>query len=138
MTEKRNVQLQITSKSEGQIIEQLFKAELYTKGDYCYYRYTETDENMGRTNTTLKVEPQQIRIIRHGDIQSEQTFALQRHKSFYYQTPQGRLELTTYTHEINVSLTDHVGIISWSYDLFVSDELSGTYSLTVVISEAAL
>jgi uncharacterized beta-barrel protein YwiB (DUF1934 family) len=135
MTEKRNVRLQITSRSEGHVIEQTFKAELYVKGDNCYYRYYETDENMGRTITTLKVEPQQIRIIRHGDIQSEQTFALQSHKSFYYQTPQGRLELTTYTHEINLSLTDQVGTISWSYDLLVSDDLSGTYSLTVEISE---
>jgi uncharacterized beta-barrel protein YwiB (DUF1934 family) len=137
MTEKRNVQLQITSRSEGQIIEQTFKAELYVKGDKGYYRYNETDENMGRTITTLKVEPRQIRIIRHGDIQSEQTFALQSHKTFYYQTPQGRLELTTYTHEINVNLTDQVGKISWSYDLFVGSELSGTYSLTVEISEVA-
>jgi uncharacterized beta-barrel protein YwiB (DUF1934 family) len=137
MTEKRIVQLQITSRSEGQIIEQTFKAELYVKGDNCYYRYYETDENMGRTITTLKVEPQQIRIIRHGDIQSEQTFALRTNKTFYYETAQGRLELSTYTHEINVSLTDQVGTVSWSYDLFVSDELSGTYSLTVKISEEA-
>jgi uncharacterized beta-barrel protein YwiB (DUF1934 family) len=135
MTEKRSVKLQITSRSDGQIIEQTFNAELFVKGDNCYYRYNETDENMGRTVTTLKVEPQQIRIIRHGDVQSEQSFALHSHKSFYYQTPQGRLELTTYTHEINVRLTNQVGRISWSYDLFVSDELSGTYSLTVEISE---
>jgi uncharacterized beta-barrel protein YwiB (DUF1934 family) len=137
MTEKRNVQLQITSRSEGQIIEQTFKAELYVKGGNGYYRYKETDENMGRTITTLKVEPQQIRIIRHGDIQSDQTFALQSHKTFFYQTPQGKLELSTFTHEINVCLTDQVGKISWSYDLFVSNELSGTYSLTVDISEVA-
>jgi uncharacterized beta-barrel protein YwiB (DUF1934 family) len=135
MTEKRNVKLQITSQTEGQTIEQTFNAELYVKGDSCYYRYNETDENMGRTVTTLKVEPQQIRIIRHGDVQSEQSFALQSHKTFYYQTPQGRLELTTYTHEINVSLTEQVGTISWSYDLFVVGGLSGTYSLTVEISD---
>jgi uncharacterized beta-barrel protein YwiB (DUF1934 family) len=137
MTEKRNVKLQITSQSEGQIIEQTFNAELYVKGDHCYYRYNETDENMGRTVTTLKVEPGQIRIIRHGDVQSEQSFALQSHKTFYYQTPQGRLELTTFTHVINVGLVEQIGTISWSYDLFVSDELSGTYSLTIEISELA-
>jgi uncharacterized beta-barrel protein YwiB (DUF1934 family) len=137
MTEKRNVQLQITSRSEGHIIEQTFKAELYVKGSNGYYRYKETDGNMGRTITTLKVEPQQIRIIRHGDIQSDQTFALQSHKTFFYQTPQGKLELSTFTHEINVSLTDQVGKISWSYDLFASNELSGTYSITVDISEVA-
>lgn len=135
MTVNRTVHLKITSESEGQFIEQAFKAELYVKGDHIYYRYNEIDENMGRTITTLKVEPQQIRIIRQGDIQSEQAFALRSHKSFFYQTPQGKLELSTYTHEINSCLTDQVGTISWSYDLYVSDELSGTYALKVEIGE---
>ncbi len=138
MTEKRKVQLQITSRSDGQFIEQLFIAELYVKGDHYFYRYHETDENMGRTVTTIKVEPRQIRIIRHGDVQSEQSFTLQSHKSFFYQTPQGRLELTTFTHNINVALIDQIGTISLIYDLFVSDELSGTYELAIVISELSI
>lgn len=135
MKMNRTVRLQIISKSEGQEIDQNFKAELYAEGEQIYYRYHETDENMGRTITTLKVEPQQLQVIRQGDIQSEQIFALGSHKSFYYQTPQGKLELSTYTHEINLNLTNQVGNLSWSYDLYVSDELSGTYTLTVVISE---
>jgi uncharacterized beta-barrel protein YwiB (DUF1934 family) len=132
----KSVQLRIISKCEDQQIEQQFKADLYEKGDQSYYRYHETDENMGRTVTTLKVEPQQLRIFRHGDIQSEQTFALRSHRTGFYQTPQGKLELTVFTHEISVNLSDQKGMISWSYDLFVSDELSGTYYLTVEISEA--
>jgi uncharacterized beta-barrel protein YwiB (DUF1934 family) len=88
----KSVRLRIVSKSGDQQIEQHFKAELYVKGNQSYYRYHETDENMGRTITTLKVE-------------------------------------------INVNLSDHLGKISWSYDLFVSDELSGTYYLTAEISE---
>lgn len=135
MTMNRTVHLKIISESEGQLIEQSFKAELYVKGDHSYYRYHETDENMGRTITTLKVERQQIRIIRQGDVQSEQAFALQSRKDFFYQTPQGKLELSTYTHEINRDLTNYVGTISWTYDLYVSDELSGNYVLTVEIGE---
>lgn len=135
MSEKRSVLLQITSRSGGQLIEQEFTAELYVKGDHCFYRYNETDENMGRTVTTVKVEPKQIRIIRHGDIQSEQSFALQSHKSFFYQTPQGRLELTTFTHEIIMNLSDQLGTVSWSYDLFVEDQLSAKFELTISIKE---
>jgi uncharacterized beta-barrel protein YwiB (DUF1934 family) len=135
MTTKKTVKLQITSKSEGQRVEQNFKAELYVKGTHIYYRYNETDINMGRTMTTLKIESQQIRIIRHGEIQSEQTFTLHTHKAGFYQTPQGKLELATFTHKLAIDLTDQMGRISWSYDLFVSDELSGTYDLTVLITE---
>lgn len=135
MSEKRNVQLQITSSSDGQAIEQSFIAELYAKSGIFYYRYKETDVNMGSTQTTIRVDPQEIRIIRHGDVQSEQSFFLQRHRSFNYQTPQGRLELATFTHEINLNLEDQLGTISWSYDLYSGDELSGTYSLTVKIAD---
>jgi uncharacterized beta-barrel protein YwiB (DUF1934 family) len=136
MTTKKTVQLRITSKCEDQLVEQQFIAELYVKGTHIYYRYNETDENMGRTGTTLKIESEHIRIIRHGDIQSEQTFALQSHKHGFYQTPQGKLELATFTHDLTIDLIDQMGSISWSYDLYVSDELSGTYDLSVVISEA--
>jgi uncharacterized beta-barrel protein YwiB (DUF1934 family) len=135
MSEKRIVQLQIVSKCDGQHIEQNFQAELYVKGTHIYYRYNEIDENMGHTVTTLKVEPQQIRIIRHGDIQSEQTFVLQSNRSGFYQTPQGKLELATFTHDLMTGLTDQLGDISWSYDLLVSGEQVGTYYLTVKISE---
>jgi uncharacterized beta-barrel protein YwiB (DUF1934 family) len=135
MTEKRKVQLRIISKSEGQHIEQNFDAELYVKGTHIYYRYNEIDENMGRTITTLKVEPQQIRIIRHGDIQSEQTFVPQSNRAGFYQTPQGMLELATFTHDLSTNLTDQLGDISWSYDLLVSGEQAGTYHLTARISE---
>jgi uncharacterized beta-barrel protein YwiB (DUF1934 family) len=135
MTASRRVQLQIISKCEGQHIEQNFLAELYVKGTHIYYRYNEVEENMGRTITTLKVEPQQIRIIRHGDIQSEQTFVLQSNRAGFYQTPQGKLDLATFTHDLSINLTDQLGDISWSYDLLVSGEQVGTYYLTARISE---
>jgi uncharacterized beta-barrel protein YwiB (DUF1934 family) len=127
--------MQIISLCEGQRIEQNFEAELYVKGTHIYYRYNEIDENMGRTITTFKVEPQQIRIIRHGDIQSEQTFVLQSNRAGFYQTPQGKLELATFTHNLSVNLSEQLGDISWSYDLLVSGESTGTYDLTARISE---
>jgi uncharacterized beta-barrel protein YwiB (DUF1934 family) len=136
MTANKAVRLQITSVCEGQRIEQNLQAELYVKGTHLYYRYKETDENMGNTTTTLKVEPEQIRIIRHGDMQSEQTFVLLGNRAGFYQTPQGKLDLATFTHTLAVNLTNYVGTISWSYDLYVSGELSGTYFLTATISKA--
>jgi uncharacterized beta-barrel protein YwiB (DUF1934 family) len=135
MNENRKVQLQIISKCDDQRIEQNFQAELYVKGTHIYYRYNEVDENMGRTITTLKVEPQQIRILRHGDIQSEQTFVLQSSRAGFYQTPQGKLELAAFTHDLNINLIGQLGDIAWSYDLYVSEEQVGTYYLTARISE---
>jgi uncharacterized beta-barrel protein YwiB (DUF1934 family) len=135
MAANRTVRLQIASLCEGQRIEQDLQASLYVKGTHLYYRYNETDANMGHTMTTLKVEPDQIRIIRHGDIQSEQTFALHNNRAGFYQTAQGKLELSTFTHTLALNLINQVGTITWSYDLHVSGELSGTYLLTAVISE---
>jgi uncharacterized beta-barrel protein YwiB (DUF1934 family) len=135
MTANRAVRLQITSLCEGQRIEQDLQASLYVKGTHLYYRYKETDANMGHTMTTLKVESDQIRILRHGDIQSEQTFVLNNNRAGFYQTAQGMLELSIFTHTLVLNLIHQVGTISWSYDLYVSGELSGTYLLTAVISE---
>jgi len=168
MTANRTVRLQITSECDGQQSQQHFTAELYLKGRHAYIRYHETDPNMGRTLTTLKLEAnakgvngtlhgvdhssvneaehatdpnpelesEQIRIFRHGDIQSEQTFIANKAGNGFYQTPQGKLTLETFTHSIASYLNDAwLGKVSWSYDLFVSGELSGSFHLCVEISE---
>jgi uncharacterized beta-barrel protein YwiB (DUF1934 family) len=135
MTAAKSVKLQVISDCEGQHIEQHFTGEWFVKGSYNYIRYSETDPNMGRTVTTIKVEPEQIRIIRQGDIQSEQTFVLHAKRIGFYQTAQGKLELDTLTHSLKVELKDFAGTFSWSYDLYVSGELTGTYYLSTTISQ---
>jgi len=142
MKTKKTVQLQITSMSDGGQIQQYFQAELFLKGMHIYVRYAEVDPDMGQTTTTLKFamqlnadpENDTIRIIRHGEIQSEQSFVLHKLRTGFYQTPQGNMDMVTYTHWLSLNLNDeYMGEVIWNYDLFVSGDLAGTYILKVEI-----
>ncbi|WJH35761.1 DUF1934 domain-containing protein [Paenibacillus sp. CC-CFT747] len=132
-----SVTLQINSRIDGEEIRQSFSAERYRKGDSFYFRYRETDPAMGRTATILKVAPGEIRILRHGDVESEQTFVPDGRRNGFYQTPQGLLELGTETRELAVRLVNGTGTVSWSYDLFVSGEPSGTCRLEIIVTDGA-
>ncbi len=134
---KQQVQLQIKSDIDGQIITQKVPGELYMKGGNVYYRYEEPEASvsMGPTVTTVKVAlaDRQIKVIRHGGLQSEQTFRLDEPGIGFYQTPQGDLELETQTHDIGIQLVQGIGQVSWVYDLWVNNELAGNYKLQLNI-----
>lgn len=134
---KQQVQLRIESDIDGQVIIQKMKGDLYIKGDTCYYRYEEPEasDSSEPTITTVKVAvaDQQIKVIRHGGLQSEQTFQLDKRGLGFYQTPQGDLELEIQTHDITIQLNQGMGQVSWVYDLWVNSELAGNYKLQLNI-----
>ncbi|HEY0829393.1 MAG TPA: DUF1934 domain-containing protein [Bacilli bacterium] len=136
---KQQVQLQIKSNIDGHIITQKVQGELYLKGDTVYYRYEEPEASvsMGPTVTTVKVvvPDRQIKVFRHGGLQSEQTFRLDGNGIGFYQTPQGDLELETRTYDIGIELVQGLGQVSWVYDLWVNSELAGNYKLQLNIFE---
>lgn len=134
MNDKDKVALTVTSHSNDETIRLTYTAERYVKEVNQYFRYTE-DENggMGKTVTLLKVGPEEIRVIRHGAVESEQTFAVGEHRPGFYRTDQGTLQLTTRTYEVAVRLEEGSGRVEWSYDLDLAGEAVGSYRLCVEV-----
>jgi uncharacterized beta-barrel protein YwiB (DUF1934 family) len=134
---KRPVTLKIHSIAEGQepIVQQL-TGDMYAKGDHWYLRYQEPGSELGRTATTVRIDREHIRVIRQGDVRSEQIFALHGQRHGYYDTPQGKLELTTDTVSLQVALDAEIGhgTVSWEYDLTVSGDPAGRYRLRIDIA----
>jgi uncharacterized beta-barrel protein YwiB (DUF1934 family) len=134
-TEKRRVRIRIESTQDGQQTLQTADGDLYPKGDHVYIRYEEAQSELGRTTTLLKLEPGQIRIIRQGDVASEQTFVPGERRIGFYQTVQGRLELEMQTHGLESEVSQGLGWVTWSYELFVQGEPAGLYEIKLVIQE---
>ena len=78
MTAKQRVRIRIESRSGSETTVQKARGDLYRKGDHTYIRYEEEPNELGRTVTLIKLEDNQIRIVRQGDVQAEQTFCLAR------------------------------------------------------------
>jgi uncharacterized beta-barrel protein YwiB (DUF1934 family) len=136
MAEKRPVRIRIVSKSDHHTVEQEAVGELYAKGDHYYIRYAETAAEMGKTVTIVKMGRHSLRIIRHGDICSEQTFTEGERIAGYYDTPHGRLELVIVTDTFSMRMHEGIGIVSWSYRLLMGSEDSGRYELCLYVEEA--
>lgn len=135
MSLKRNVEVRIESNSPDQSMIQSVPGDLYLKGEAVYVRYTEPDPTMGDTNTTVKIKNDEVKVIRHGGLQSEQTFSKDRVDWGFYQVAQGNLELETRTKNINIQLKEGMGTVSWSYELYVSGDYAGKFELKLDIQE---
>jgi uncharacterized beta-barrel protein YwiB (DUF1934 family) len=134
-TGKQRVRIRIESRQGEQETLQLAQGDLYPKGKHFYIRYEETESELGRTTTLLKLETGQVRIIRQGDVESEQSFLPGERSIGFYQTNQGRLELEMHTHGMSSDLRRGIGWVSWSYNLIVQGEPAGLYEIKLVIQE---
>lgn len=130
---KQAVDIRIHSLCESQEIVQRVEGEVFLKAETVYLKYREPDPEMGLTQTMLKLRPGRCKIIRHGDVRSEQEFVLNRKASGFYCMAQGKLELETYTHAMTLELDQGLGSVFWSYDLAIMGEAAGRYSLRLDI-----
>jgi uncharacterized beta-barrel protein YwiB (DUF1934 family) len=139
MAVKREVELLIRSRSSGSgKVEQKVRGQLYERDGRWMYHYREPDSEMGKVMATLKVQPGIIRLLRQGDIRSEQQFSAGRKLPGYYDTAHGRFELDAETHKLQTELTDEgLGRLAWVYDLYVSGERTGRYELTIEVKAVA-
>ncbi|MBP1994964.1 DUF1934 domain-containing protein [Paenibacillus eucommiae] len=135
MTPKQRVHIRIESQQAEEQTVQLAEGELYPKGDHAYIRYEEADSGLGQTFTILKLEPDQIRIIRQGNVKSEQTFVRGEKRIGFYETVQGKLELEMHTRDLTAELIQGIGWAAWSYDLYVQGEHAGLYTIKLWIRE---
>jgi uncharacterized beta-barrel protein YwiB (DUF1934 family) len=139
MMDKGTVRLRLTSRIDGQTIEQTMQAGWNRVGCDIYLRYEEPDEAMGRTRTLVKWSPAggeaghggTLRVVRHGDFESEQTFRIGERLPGRYKTPYGLMTLEADTTRLEADLRDGWGRLSWSYTLYVDEERTGEYDLTI-------
>lgn len=135
MSDKKEVELLIRSRSSGSgKVEQKVRGHVYERDGRWMYHYREPDSEMGRVTATLKVEPGLIRLLRQGDIRSEQQFSTGRRLPGYYDTPHGRFELEVNTVKLEADLTQEgLGRLAWAYDLYISGDHAGRYELEIIV-----
>jgi uncharacterized beta-barrel protein YwiB (DUF1934 family) len=128
-TNGQAMMLCIESRSDGQTVTQNIQADMYVKGNAYFIRYLETEGGIGRISATVRIQQDEIRILRRGDMESEMMFVAGMNKHGWYALPQGRIELETRTSEIIVQWSDAGGHASWSYELMVDGQSSGFFEL---------
>lgn len=137
--DRRRIKMHLTSVNGHDKIRQTLPADLYARGGHWYVRYEEASDGPARTRATVRLSSDEIRILRHGDIRSEQTFVRGKQLPGSYETAQGRLPLLTKTRELAVKLSDEgYGTCVWTYDLEVAGEPAGRFRLRMVLEPGEL
>ncbi len=121
-------------KQGGRIVAEA-TGERFVKGDACYIRYKEPDPEMGDTTVTLRIDAQELRIVRHGDVRSEQRFARGVVTAGYMETAHGKLPLEMRTRRLINRTNAGIGTMEWRYELYVGGDYAGMYTLKASLRE---
>ncbi|MDT2183507.1 DUF1934 domain-containing protein [Enterococcus faecalis] len=109
------------------------EGQLVKMGDTLYIRYKEELlEDTEPTPVTIKIEPDgHVQLIRAGELRMHLRFGYQEKLDTSYRTPYGLLQISTFTHNLRVSLKDQPmsGKILVDYDLYSQTERIGEYHL---------
>ena len=109
------------------------EGQLVKMGDTLYIRYKEELlEDTEPTPVTIKIEPDgHVQLIRACELRMGLRFGYQEKLDTSYRTPYGLLQISTFTHNLRVSLKDQPmsGKILVDYDLYSQTERIGEYHL---------
>ena len=109
------------------------EGQLVKMGDTLYIRYKEELlEDTEPTPVTIKIEPDgHVQLIRAGELRMRLRCGYQEKLDTSYRTPYGLLQISTFTHNLRVSLKDQPmsGKILVDYDLYSQTERIGEYHL---------
>jgi uncharacterized beta-barrel protein YwiB (DUF1934 family) len=113
--------------------------EAIARGHLLYILYDETQSGPEggevTVRNTLKIADNGIKLIRHGSIQSEQSFEPGQCLPGFYRSPYTRFNLTTDTRKLDIKRDGRSLAVSWEYDLYVYGELSGQFAISLNIQE---
>jgi len=129
------VSIRLDSTVSGELSQHHYRGELYRKGSSVYVRYTELDEEEREIRTIVKLNAQEIKIMRSGQIESEQCFVLHERKRGLYRTRMGVLPLETDTRSMDVEFSEGRYSAAWTYSLYIAEEHAGEFALKLTIQE---
>ncbi|WP_322908141.1 DUF1934 domain-containing protein [Paenibacillus campi] len=134
MTEAKQVRLTLSSEQDGEVGTTEMIGHVFIKGNSLYVRYVEPPQPpQPEIRTTVKISSDEIKIMRHGGVESEQTFRPGEHLSGFYRSPFTRFEMETHTRSLHHGLKGITGYIAWEYDLYVHEQLGGRFKVSLHI-----
>lgn len=125
--------IRLHSRHEGDDVVQELPAEATIRGSSLYIRYEDPQD--GKTRTTVKIGQDELKLIRHGHIQSEQTFRQGSRLPGFYRSRYMNFMMSADTGKLDIRLDGLSGYVEWAYDLYVYEQFSGHFAISLWIQE---
>ncbi|OEH85391.1 hypothetical protein BHU72_04695 [Desulfuribacillus stibiiarsenatis] len=118
--------------SQVEKAEHWYEAKLHVKENITYIQYNDTEQENEEVKTIIKIDGQEITILKYGFVKSKQKFMKGVPYQSIYETPYGTLPLEVDTKDINVQfLSKDDGFIQIDYVLDVAGERLGSRKLDI-------
>ncbi|GGO09781.1 DUF1934 domain-containing protein [Saccharibacillus kuerlensis] len=137
MQDMSRVLIRIVSRQDEETVEQTLAGQVFQKEKSLYIRYEEpgADGSRESVRTLLKVTEEELKVIRHGEVESEQSFRKGSSLPGFYRSPYTRFAMVAHTRELRVRMQGPTGEIHWEYELEVQDVISGHFAVSLTIQE---
>lgn len=138
MPDHKPAAITITSLQDGTETVQRYQGQVFRVGDAIYIKYEESGQGPSGEEVTramVKISPGELKLIRHGAVESSQVFQAGRKLPGYYRAAYTSFNMSTDTHSLSLSLDGLSGTAKWKYDLYVYDDLTGHFDISLHIQE---
>lgn len=137
VSSKASVRITLDSTVDGEKLSRTMQGEWYYRNNGIYVAYEEEDEG-NRVRTLVSWKNGVLKVVRRGDAESEQSFALGDRLPGYYANGEVRLNLDSETTLLRV-VSDTIGgsdeesqptlplVLEWHYNLWSADEPAGQF-----------
>lgn len=130
------VLITMNSRQDEESVEQTLAGQVFQKDKSLYIRYEEPGASGGEgVRTLLKVTQDELKVIRHGEVESEQSFRKGGSLPGFYRSPYTRFAMVTHTRDLRVRMQGPSGEIHWEYELEVHDVISSHFAVSLTIQE---
>ena len=128
--------LQSYEDQDDDSVELMTHGKFYKKGEDYYITYDESElTGLGKTTTTVKVEPDRVTIIRFGETKSHMIFEEGEKHVSYYDMGAGALTIGISTRRIRSRLGDCGGRLVIDYSMEINNSMTGENSFDITVSE---
>jgi uncharacterized beta-barrel protein YwiB (DUF1934 family) len=113
-------------------IENWYNGTLHVKENTTYIQYNDTELEQEEVKTVIKVEGQEVTILKFGNVKSTQKFAKGKQYKSNYETPYGVLPLEVETKDMVIDfVSKDDGYIQIDYVLDIGGERLGTRKVDI-------
>lgn len=126
-----------TEMLEADEIEIITVGKYVEKNNKIYITYMDsTIDEEKETKTTVKIQENQVSILRFGGVNTHMVFEKNKTHITYYETPYGVFEMNTFTKKINIDKKDDCMEINVEYNLSINHSSVGLNTFTISVKDS--
>jgi hypothetical protein len=131
---KNEVLIELIHKSETESFKHTAQGQYFEVAPLGYLRYNESGSELGDTQTTIRLLPDELRIQRRGTVDSQFVLKPTERTPFTYRFGGAPLQMTAYTTRLDYHWRGKEGSVECFYELWQGEQRLDRIHLIINVS----